>query len=208
MSSLVPELSEGKREGGGGSHGHLPYVEVEQGHCWPPGLRRVAHSRCLVIIDHEDDETVQWLSRHQCGLLGLEAEEAVPGRTGSALLARPALLPASPPATSASSSRPSPAFQTSRAWAGCWQFFSRGEQPQKIEIISLPRWQLRKWQFFLFPIQEFLPIGQRPQEPAGAGEHMGHPRQVTSYEAWAAVVMQRQAAGGRRRGHQPSPLQA
>jgi hypothetical protein len=30
---------------------------------------------------------------------------------------------------------------------------------QKIEIISLLCWQLRKWQFFLFPIQKFLPIG-------------------------------------------------
>lgn len=37
------------------------------------------------------------------------------------------------------------------------------EQPQKIEIIFLLCWQQRKWPFFLFPTEEFLPIRQRPQ---------------------------------------------
>ena len=57
--------------------------------------------------------------------------------------------------------------------AGGWQFFSCREQPQKTEIISLLCWQLRKWQFFLFPIQEFLPIGQRSHMPVSPQKGQG-----------------------------------
>lgn len=57
--------------------------------------------------------------------------------------------------------------------AGGWQFFSCREQPQKTEIISLLCWQLRKWQFFVFPIQEFLPIGQRPHMPVSPQKGQG-----------------------------------
>lgn len=47
------------------------------------------------------------------------------------------------------------------------------EQPQKIEIIFLLCWQQRKWPFFLFQMEEFLPIRQRPQTAMVPEEEQG-----------------------------------
>lgn len=44
---------------------------------------------------------------------------------------------------------------------------------RKIEIIFLLCWQQRKWPFFLFPTEEFLPIRQRPQTSTVLEEEQG-----------------------------------